>query len=99
MRYRLTEAARHDVRDITHQIRYVQKSPQNARLVATRLKATFNKLVELPLLGHLHEELADDRAHVYAVTGLLVIYDPSLKPLTILRVIHAARDLGRVKAR
>jgi plasmid stabilization system protein ParE len=50
MRYRLTEAARHDVREITHQIRYVQKSPQNARLVATRLKATFNKLVELPLL-------------------------------------------------
>jgi len=24
------------------------------------------------------------------VTGVLVIYDPTLKPLTILRVIHAA---------
>jgi hypothetical protein len=30
---------------------------------------------------------------------VLVIYDPTLKPLTILRVIHAARDLGRIKHR
>jgi antitoxin ParD1/3/4/toxin ParE1/3/4 len=99
MSYRLTEAARQDVREITEYIRRVQKSPQNARLVATRLKATFKKLVKLPQLGHVHEELGDDQARVYAVTGLLVIYDPSLKPLTILRVIHAARDLHRVKSR
>jgi antitoxin ParD1/3/4/toxin ParE1/3/4 len=99
MRYHLTEAARQDVRDITEYIRHVQESPQNARLVATRLKAAFEKLVEFPQLGHVHEELRDDQARAYAVTGLLVIYDPSLKPLTVLRVIHAARDLRRVKPR
>jgi antitoxin ParD1/3/4/toxin ParE1/3/4 len=99
MRYRLTEAARQDVREITDYIRRVQKSPQNAKLVATRLKAAFDKLVQIPQLGHVHEELGDAQAHVYAVTGLLVIYDPSLKPLTILRVVHAARDLQRVDAR
>jgi antitoxin ParD1/3/4/toxin ParE1/3/4 len=99
MKYRLTEAARQDVREITDYIRRIQRSPQNAKLVATRLKAAFNKLVRIPQLGHVHEELGDDRARVYAVTGLLVIYDPSLKPLTILRVIHAARDLQRVEPR
>ena len=98
MRYRLTDAARHDVRELTDYIRRVQKSPQNARLVATRLKAAFNKLVQLPQLGHVREDLGDDQARVLAVTGLLVIYDPSLTPLTILRVIHAARDLHRVEA-
>jgi len=55
--------------------------------------------VRLPQLGHAREELGDDRARVVTVTGLLVIYDPTLKPLTILRVVHAARDLARVKPR
>jgi plasmid stabilization system protein ParE len=45
MRYLLTDSAKQDIRDITHHIRTVQKSPQNARLVAMRLKAQFAKLV------------------------------------------------------
>jgi toxin ParE1/3/4 len=99
MKYRLTEAARQDIREIIHHIRTVQKSPQNARLVATRLKAQFQKLVELPQLGHARDELQDDNARVVAVTGLLVIYDPTLKPLTILRVVYGGRALQRISAR
>jgi plasmid stabilization system protein ParE len=99
MKYRLTDAAVEDIREIVDYIRYVQKSPQNARLVAKRLKAQFAKLVEIPNLGHVREELADERALVIAVTGLLVIYDPWLKPLTILRVVHGARHLGRIDPR
>ena len=99
MRYRLTEAALADIRGITQHIRLVQKSPQNARLVASRLKVAFNKLAGSPSLGHPREELADDNALVYPVTGVLVIYDPTLRPLTILRVVHAARDLSRVRSR
>jgi plasmid stabilization system protein ParE len=52
MKYRLTDAAKRDVREITNHIRVVQKSPQNARLVATRLKKMFARLVEIPQLGH-----------------------------------------------
>ena len=99
MRYRLTDAAVEDVRAITRHIRTVQGSPQNARLVTTRLKAGFAKLAETPTLGHRREELGDDDALVLPVTGVLVIYDPTLKPLTILRVIHAARDMNRITPR
>jgi toxin ParE1/3/4 len=99
MRYRLTEAAQQDVREITRHIRDVQRSPQNAKLVATRLKAAFAKLVEQPNLGHPRAELHDDAARVVVVSGVLVIYDPTLKPLTVLRVVHASRDLGRVSPR
>ena len=67
-----------DIRQITGHIRVVQNSPQNAKLVARRLKAQFAKLVELPRLGHVREELGDDKAPVIAITGLLVIYDPTL---------------------
>lgn len=96
MRYCLTEAAEQDIREIVDYIRHVQQSPQNAQLVARRLKAQFAKLVKMPNLGHVREELADDHALVIAVTGVLVIYDPWLKPLTILRVVHGARQLSRI---
>ena|SRR5436190_18147406 len=99
MRYRLTEAAEQDIREIITHIRIVQKSPQNARLVAARLKAQFAKLVQWPGLGHVREELDDAKALVIAVSGVLVIYDPTLRPLTILRVIHGARDLTHISSR
>ena len=38
-----------------------------------------------------------NKPRVIEVTGVLVIYDPHLKPLTILRVVHGSRDLGRVE--
>jgi toxin ParE1/3/4 len=99
MRYRLTETAKQDIREITRYIRTVQKTPQNARLVAARVKAQFAKLAQTPTLGHVREELDDGNARVIAVSGLLVLYDPTLKPLTILRVLHAARDLSHINPR
>ncbi len=99
MRYRLTQAARQDIRDIVHHIRVSQQSPQNARLVASRLKEQFGRLVKMPHLGHPREEIEDEAARVIHVSGVLVVYDATLKPLTILRVVHAARDLKRIDIR
>jgi toxin ParE1/3/4 len=96
MKYRLTESAQQDIREIVHHIRNIQKSPQNARLVAARLKEQFRRLVDMPLSGHSRAELDDKNARVISVSGVLVIYDPSLRPLTILRVVHASRDLERI---
>jgi plasmid stabilization system protein ParE len=69
------------------------------RLVAARLKHQCELLLEIPQLGHTRQELQDDAALVVEVSGVLVIYDPKLKPLTILSVIHAGRDLNRIKSR
>jgi plasmid stabilization system protein ParE len=99
MKYRLTEAAHKDIRDIATHIRVSQKSPQNAKLVVARLKERFQQLVAMPLLGLPHPEIQDATARVIHVSGVLVIYDPALKPLTVLRVIHAARDVSRIDPR
>lgn len=99
MRYQLTEAAKQDICEITRHIRHIQKSPQNAKLVASRLNAVFAKLVRQPNLGHAKAELDDDAARVIVVSGVLVIYDPTIKPLTVLRVVHPSRDLRRVSPR
>jgi plasmid stabilization system protein ParE len=99
MKYRLTEAALEDIRQITRHIRIEQKSPQNAKLVAVRLRAHFRALVANPGIGHIREELQDDSLRFSSVTGLLVIYDPNVKPLVVFRVVHPARDLRRVDPR
>lgn len=99
MSYRLTDIAVEDVREILIYIRSVQHSPQNARRVAMRLKKRFAELVRMPHIGHQREELQDENARVVMVSGLLVLYDPTLRPLTILRVIHPARDLRRIRIR
>ena len=99
MKYRVMPAAAEDMRQIVRRFRDLQKSPQSATLVARRLRDAFRKLTRLPKLGHVREELRDANARVLPVTGLLVIYDPTLKPLTILRVVHGARDLRRIVAR
>jgi plasmid stabilization system protein ParE len=99
MKYRLTQAAVKDVREIVQHIRVIQNSLQNAHLVAARLKHQFEVLLEIPLLGHRRSELQDDGALVIEVSGVLVIYDPKLRPLTVLRVIHGSRDLHRIRTR
>ena len=99
MKYQLTESARNDIREITRHIRTVQKSPQNARLVATRLTAHLRKLAKVPGLGHAHVEIDDPAVRVSHVTGLMVVYDVTTKPLLVLRVLHRARDLSRIAIR
>ena len=99
MNYRVMPSAAEDMRQIVRHIRYVQKSPQNAILVSQRLRDAFRKLTRIPQLGHAREDLRDADARVLPVTGLLVIYDPTLKPLTILRVVHGGRDLRRIASR
>jgi toxin ParE1/3/4 len=86
-------------RQIAVHIRVCQRSPQNAKLVVSRLKEQFRRLAEMPSLGHPHPEIQDRAARVVHVSGVLVIYDPTLRPLTVLRVIHAARDISRVDPR
>src|SRR4051794_31216514 len=75
------------------------KEPPECAVGCRSIEGAVCKAGELPRLGHVREELRDDNALVLAITGVLVIYDPTLKPLTILRVIHAGRDLKRIAAR
>jgi plasmid stabilization system protein ParE len=97
VKYFLSVAARADIRAITHHIRKVQQSPQNARLVASGLKSHFQLLARMPGIGHVREEIDDDSVRVSSVSGLLVFYDPKSRSVEILRVVHPSRDIGRIR--
>ena len=93
-RYLLAGPAAADLDEILDYI--AGQSVQNAVLVATRLDELFARIANTPGIGHRSEELRDDSLRVIAASGYLVIYDPTLKPLHILRVVRGIRDLRRV---
>jgi toxin ParE1/3/4 len=92
-RYRVSPAAELDIQGIYLHI--ARRSPQNADRVLAKLLEEFDVIAGMPGIGHIRPELRDDTLRVISVFKLLVIYDPSRKPIEIVRVIHGAMDLGR----
>lgn len=84
--------------DVERIITYIARgSRRNAIKVWERMEHTFRELARQPNMGHLRSELEDDSLRVFSVYDYLVIYDPSVRPLTILRVVHGARDLRQIQ--
>jgi len=54
------------------------------------------KLAERPGIGHTREDLTDRRVKFSRVYSYLVVYDPESRPLTIVAVLHGARDVERL---
>jgi antitoxin ParD1/3/4/toxin ParE1/3/4 len=96
-RYLLTRPAATDLDEILDHI--AGQSVQNAVRVATRLAALFDGISQTPGIGHRRDELRDASLRVVTGAGYLVIYDPTLTPLHILRVVRGSRDLRRVMPR
>ncbi|HRK32185.1 MAG TPA: type II toxin-antitoxin system RelE/ParE family toxin [Tepidisphaeraceae bacterium] len=97
MSYILTGPATKDIEEILDYI--AAQSVQTAVLVAGRFEKAFTRIAEMPGIGHTRDELKDPNAKVYSVSGYLVIYDPTLSPAHILRIVRGARDLGRITPR
>ncbi len=68
--------------------------PGAARRVLEDLRAAMRRLAELPGLGHLREDLANEALRVSTVHFYLVIYRPDVQPLQIVRVLSGHRDIA-----
>jgi antitoxin ParD1/3/4/toxin ParE1/3/4 len=63
------------------------------------LEALDNAMIRLaknPGLGHWREELTDKRQRYFLVYSCLIVYRHETKPLQIIRVLHAARDVQSI---
>ena len=95
-RYVMSPEALGDVDDI---ITYIARDSRRYALkVFERLEETFRDLARHPNMGHARSELQDEALRVVSVYDYLVIYDPTVRPLLILRVVHGARDMRKFKA-
>lgn len=94
MTYHLTGPATRDIDEILDYI--AAQSVQTAVIVSQRFDKAFRRIAEAPGIGHRRNELKDPSLRVVSVSGYLIIYDPTLSPLHILRVVRGSRDLGRI---
>ena len=50
----------------------------------------------MPGIGHLRVDLADRRHRFFLVYSYLIVYRSQTKPLQVIRVLHAARDVQEI---
>ena len=90
-RFKLSPEAASDVRDIWAYI--AEDSIKAARKVRISLLDACKLLAENPHIGHSREDLTDQPVLFWPVGSYLIIYDSRTKPLSIVRVLHGARDV------
>lgn len=93
-RFIFTPRARHDVNDIWDYI-----ADDNIAAADRVLDALHNAMVKLaksPGIGHWREELTDKRHRFFPVYSYLIVYRHETKPLQIIRVLHASRDVQSI---
>jgi toxin ParE1/3/4 len=96
VRARLTGPARNEAHDAASWIARDNRGASRAFRAA--LDRTTLLLAEHPEVGFQRPELAGAPYRFFVLRGFpyLVVYDPTTRPPTIVRVIHGARDLPEV---
>jgi plasmid stabilization system protein ParE len=96
--YLLSPEARGDLHEIRDYL-VAQGGRRLARYVFQEIEAAFAVLASHPGIGHLREDLTSLPVKFWSVFSYLVVYDPASRPLAIVRVLHAKRDVAAVLER
>jgi plasmid stabilization system protein ParE len=92
--YRLTERAEADVEAIADFV--AADSIDAAMKVVLALDEPFVLRASRPGVGHARDCLTDRPLKFWSVYSYLVVYEPAADPLTIVAVLHGARDVARI---
>jgi antitoxin ParD1/3/4/toxin ParE1/3/4 len=93
-RYILTPRAKRDINEIWEYI--ASDNIEAADRVLDALESAMVKLAKSPGIGHWREELADKRHRFWLVYSYLIAYRHETKPVQIVRVLHASRDVQSI---
>lgn len=93
--YRLSRTAEDELEEILFYVAE-QSGVDRALRVHDRFLETFEQLADVPGSGSRRTEITGDRVRWWRVFDWIVLYDWESSPLTILRVVHGARDLDRL---
>ena len=92
--YRLTSKAESDLFTIWSFI-----APDNldaADRLETEIFHACQQVAEKPDLGHFRRDLTQKPVRFFVIRGTyLIVYDPAMEPLEVLRVLHGARNVSR----
>ncbi len=96
-KYRFTPQAADDLFDIWKFI--ARDNPEAANRVEEAIYLACEFLVASPLAGRVREDLTTLPVRFWLVqpyANLFIVYDPEKKPLQIIRILHAARNLPSI---
>jgi antitoxin ParD1/3/4/toxin ParE1/3/4 len=92
--FKLSPEAFRDIEEIWEFI--AEDNLDAADRVREKIFTACEKIAELPGMGHLRKDLADEALRFWPVYSYLIIYRPDVEPLEIVRVLHGARDVERL---
>lgn len=93
--YLITRPAQLDLLHIFHYLVEEASLPVAERIIAD-IETGIRRVAEFPGVGHRRTDLTRRRIVFYRVHSYLIVYRADLKPLHIMRVLHAARDVRRL---
>ncbi len=94
-RYLLTDEAKADLADIR---RYLTRKAgaSIAKSTLKKIRDAFEFLSRTPEAGHVREDLSDDSVKFWSVFSYMIVYDPTTRPIEILRIIHGSREVSAI---
>lgn len=93
--YLLSPEAKEDIREIRDYL-VSQGGRRLARYVLQDITAAYRLLASHPEAGHLRQDLTPLPVKFWPVFSYLIVYDPAVRPLAIVRVLHARREVGGI---
>ncbi|HET8890401.1 MAG TPA: type II toxin-antitoxin system RelE/ParE family toxin [Candidatus Angelobacter sp.] len=90
-RFVLTPLAARDLNEIWDYL--VSDNIRAADRVLDALEKALRELARHPGKGHWRDDLADRRHRFFLVYSYLIVYRPETKPMQVIRVLHASRDI------
>lgn len=90
-RFVFTEEAETQLLEI---IDYVSAdSPQAAARIGAAIHDALEQLAAMPEMGHTRVDLTKRPLKFWSVFSYLIVYDPASEPLTVMAILHGARDV------
>jgi toxin ParE1/3/4 len=91
-RYHLSPEAQQDLLDIRDY--YLAEAGAGVtRHVLGEIAHALRFLASTPGAGHRRDDLTDEDVRFWAVFSYLIVYDPTMRPIGVARVLHGSRDL------
>ncbi len=90
----LSPAASQDLEDIWEYI--AEDSVGAADRWLAKLEAATHRLAEMPTIGHTRKDLTDKAVLFWPVGRYLIIYRGDRRPIEVVRVVKAHRDVPRL---
>jgi plasmid stabilization system protein ParE len=85
-------------RDLVHIWRFIkdESTQQTADRVESVIRSKSVYLADFPQVGHWRRDLTAAEVRFLAVYSYLIVYRPETKPLQIVAILHAHRDLTKI---